>query len=100
MDTFGANDLALDYNMQSGDNSAFRFMMHSDALENHRDHYDGDRLGINPTLKLKLSDKTTLIYLMNMQTMRDISIEVFLLKMESQLKDLKRLLSVILMEII
>jgi Outer membrane receptor for monomeric catechols len=60
MDTFGANDLALDYNMQSGDNSAFRFMMHSDALENHRDHYDGDRLGINPTLKLQLSDKTTL----------------------------------------
>ena len=60
MDAFGANDLALDYNMQSGDNSAFRFMMHSDALENHRDHYDGDRLGINPTLKLKLSEKTTL----------------------------------------
>ena len=54
MDTFGANDLALDYNMQSGDNSAFRFMMHSDALENHRDHYDGDRLGINPTLKLQV----------------------------------------------
>ena len=60
MDSFGANDLALDYNMQGSGNAAFRFMMHSDSLENHRDHYDGDRLGINPTMKLKLSDRTTL----------------------------------------
>ena len=60
MDSFGANDLALDYNMQGSGNTAFRFMMHSDSLENHRDHYDGDRLGINPTMKLKLSDRTTL----------------------------------------
>ena len=60
MDSFGANDLALDYNMQGSGNAAFRFMMHSDSLENHRDHYDGDRLGINPTMKLKLSERTTL----------------------------------------
>ena len=60
MDSFGANDLALDYNMQGSGNTAFRFMMHSDSLENHRDHYDGDRLGINPTMKVKLSDRTTL----------------------------------------
>jgi len=60
MDSFGANDLVLDYNMQGSGNAAFRFMMHSDSLENHRDHYDGDRLGINPTMKLKLSDRTTL----------------------------------------
>ncbi len=60
MDSFGANDLALDYNMQGSGNAAFRFMMHSDSLENHRDHYDGDRLGINPTMKVKLSDRTTL----------------------------------------
>ena len=60
MDSFGANDFALDYNMQGSGNAAFRFMMHSDSLENHRDHYDGDRLGINPTMKLKLSDRTTL----------------------------------------
>ena len=33
-------------------------MMHKDFLENHRDHYDGDRLGINPTYTKKLSDKT------------------------------------------
>ena len=34
--------------------------MHVDSLENHRDHYDGDRLGINPTYTRKLSDKTTI----------------------------------------
>ena len=60
MDSFGASDLAVDYNTVSGDNSAFRIMVHSDALENHRDFYDGDRLGINPTMKIQLSDKTTL----------------------------------------
>ena len=60
MDSFGASDLAVDYNTVSGDNSAFRIMVHSDALENHRDFYDGDRLGINPSMKIQLSDRTTL----------------------------------------
>ena len=60
MDSFGASDLAVDYNTVSGDNSAFRIMVHSDALENHRDFYDGDRLGINPTMKIQLSDRTRL----------------------------------------
>ena len=59
VDDFGANDIALDYNTSSGAESAFRLMIHSDALENHRDFYDGDRLGINPTMKIKLSDRTT-----------------------------------------
>ena len=58
VDDFGANDIALDYNTSSGADSAFRLMIHSDALENHRDFYDGDRLGINPTMKIKLSDRT------------------------------------------
>ena len=60
VDSFGANDLTLDYNVLSGDNSALRFMMHSDTLENHRDHYDGQRTGINPALKLKVTERTTL----------------------------------------
>ena len=59
VDDFGANDIALDYNTSSGADSAFRLMIHSDALENHRDFYDGDRLGINPTIKIKVSDRTT-----------------------------------------
>ena len=60
LDSFGANDLTLDYNLQSGDNSAFRFMVHSDGLENHRDHYNGQRKGINPTLKIKVTERTNL----------------------------------------
>ena len=60
LDSFGANDLVLDYNVQNGKNSALRLMMHSDSLDNHRDYYDGDRLGINPTLKVKISNRTTL----------------------------------------
>ena len=60
LDSFGANDLVLEYNVQNGKNSALRLMMHSDSLDNHRDYYDGDRLGINPTLKVKISNRTTL----------------------------------------
>ena len=60
IDDFGANDIALDYNTSSDDDLAFRLMIHSDALENHRDFYDGDRLGINPTIKIKVSDRTSL----------------------------------------
>ena len=60
MDDFGANDIALDYNTSSDDDLAFRLMIHSDALENHRDFYDGDRLGINPAIKIKLSNRTTI----------------------------------------
>ena len=59
-DSFGSSDISLDYNLEANNNSAFRFMMHKDSLENHRDHYDGDRLGINPTYTRKLSDKTTI----------------------------------------
>ncbi|MDC1132028.1 TonB-dependent siderophore receptor [Gammaproteobacteria bacterium] len=60
VDDFGANDIALDYNTSSDDDLAFRLIIHSDALENHRDFYDGDRLGINPAIKIKLSDRTTI----------------------------------------
>jgi catecholate siderophore receptor len=35
-------------------------MIHGDVLKNHRDFYDGDRLGINPTLAIQVSDRTTL----------------------------------------
>ena len=60
LDSFGASDLAADYNVEAGANTAIRFNLHSDALENHRDHYDGDRLGFNPTMRVNLSSATTL----------------------------------------
>jgi len=60
LDSFGANDIAVDYNTGTGDSTAVRMMIHSDALENHRDHYDGRRLGFNPTVKIQMNDTTTL----------------------------------------
>ena len=60
LDDFGATDIALDYNIPSSSNSAIRLMIHGDVLKNHRDFYDGDRLGINPTLAIQVSDSTTL----------------------------------------
>ena len=58
--SFGSMDLAADVNVDLSDTVAFRLNAHSDSLENHRDFYDGDRLGINPTLKVQLSADTTL----------------------------------------
>ena len=59
-DTFGAFDFAVDYNVSTGEKSALRINFHSDTLENHRDYYDGDRYGFNPTLRLEISSATTL----------------------------------------
>lgn len=59
-DTFGSLDLALDYNVSGTDDSAFRINVHTDSLANHRDFYDGERTGINPTMKFVMSDDTTL----------------------------------------
>ena len=59
-DDFGAFDFAADYNTTTGDNTALRINIHSDQLENHRDSYDGDRTGFNPTLRIQMSEATTL----------------------------------------
>ena len=62
VDSFGAGDIALDTNFQYGDNAAIRINFHSDSLANHRDHYDGNRVGFNPTMTLEVSPDTT-VYL-------------------------------------
>ena len=59
-DTFGSLDLAYDYNVSSTDDSAFRINIHTDSLTNHRDFYNGERVGINPTMRFVMSDDTTL----------------------------------------
>ena len=59
-DSFGAFDFAVDYNVSTGEKSALRINFHSDTLENHRDYFDGDRYGFNPTFRLELSPATTL----------------------------------------
>ena len=59
-DDFGAFDFAADYNTSTSENTALRFNLHTDSLENHRDMHDGDRIGFNPTVKIQMSETTTL----------------------------------------
>ena len=59
IDSFGAADIALDTNFQLENGAALRINLHSDTLANHRDHYDGNRVGFNPTMTLNVSPETT-----------------------------------------
>ena len=59
IDSFGTADIALDTNFQLENGAALRINLHSDSLANHRDHYDGNRVGFNPTMTLKVSPETT-----------------------------------------
>ena len=58
--SFGGVQLAGDVNITTGETSAVRVNAFVETLENDRDFYDGERFGINPTMKLKLDAKTTL----------------------------------------
>jgi catecholate siderophore receptor len=60
IDSFGAYTLAADSNMAIGDNAALRINAFIETLENDRDFYDGDRMGLNPTLRTALSAQTVL----------------------------------------
>ena len=57
-DSFGAADLALDANFATSDTTAVRLNLHTDQLANHRDFYEGERYGINPTVKIVAGDTT------------------------------------------
>ncbi|NQY14345.1 MAG: TonB-dependent siderophore receptor [Henriciella sp.] len=59
VDTFGAFGAQVDSNFVVSDNAAIRVNAMYESLENHRDFYDGDRFGINPTAKIELSPATT-----------------------------------------
>ncbi len=59
-DTFGGVALKIDRNMSANETSAFRVNGYYESLENHRDFFDGDQIGFNPTAKLKLSEATVL----------------------------------------
>lgn len=60
IDSFGGFDVALDSNFDVSDNAAIRINAYYESLENHRDFYDGDNYGINPTARIALSPTTTL----------------------------------------
>lgn len=59
-DTYGEFDVRIDSNFSVSETSAFRLNAYYAGLDNHRDFYDGDRFGINPTVKFELSPSTTL----------------------------------------
>jgi len=58
--TFGEYNVQVDSNFAVGESSAFRINAFYEKLDNHRDFYDGDRFGVNPTFKFELSPATTL----------------------------------------
>ncbi|WP_334030859.1 TonB-dependent receptor [Alteromonas sp. P256] len=56
--TFGAYNLQLDTNIDTGEDSAVRINAMYESLDNHRDFFYGDRYGFNPTARFQLSDDT------------------------------------------
>lgn len=59
-DTFGGYELNLDTNVTLSDTSTFRLNAMYGSLENHRDFFGGQQIGLNPTFKFALSPKTSL----------------------------------------
>ena len=59
-DSFGAGGLQGDLNVGLTDNMAFRLNAMVEGLDNHRDYFDGERTGVNPTLQVSLSKATRL----------------------------------------
>lgn len=60
VDTFGAYGGQIDSNFAVNDKIAFRINAYYESLENHRDFYDGDNYGINPTARFQLAPSTIL----------------------------------------
>lgn len=60
LDSFGGFSLQLDGNVSAGETSAFRLNAMYESLNNHRDFFDGERIGFNPTARFELSPATTL----------------------------------------
>lgn len=60
VDSFSAAELQVDSNSAVSEDVAVRINAYYERYENHRDYYDGDGYGVNPTVQFKLSDQTTL----------------------------------------
>ncbi len=60
VDTFGEFSVQGDINLAAGENVAVRINAAYESLNNHRDFYDGDRIGFNPTARFRLGEGTTL----------------------------------------
>ncbi|MDN3646203.1 TonB-dependent siderophore receptor [Pontixanthobacter aestiaquae] len=60
VDTFGEFAGQVDLNLSTSDTAAFRVNAMYESLNNHRDFYDGERIGINPTARFMLTPDTTI----------------------------------------
>ena len=60
IDTFGEFSIQGDINLAAGENVAVRINAAYESLNNHRDFYDGDRIGFNPTARFQLGENTLL----------------------------------------
>ncbi len=58
IDTFGAYNGQIDVNFAAGDNVAVRVNAAYESLDNHRDFFDGERIGFNPTLRAQIGSNT------------------------------------------
>lgn len=60
LNSFGGFNTQIDSNFETGDDSAVRINAMYESLENHRDFYDGDRYGFNPTVRFELNEDSIL----------------------------------------
>ncbi len=60
IDTFGEFSIQGDINIAAGENVGVRVNAAYENLNNHRDFYDGDRIGFNPTVRFQMGPDTTL----------------------------------------
>ncbi|MDJ0641824.1 MAG: TonB-dependent siderophore receptor [Erythrobacter sp.] len=60
VDTFGEFSIQGDINLAAGETVAVRLNAAYESLNNHRDFYDGERIGFNPTARIKLGASTLL----------------------------------------
>lgn len=58
VNTFGGYGAQIDTNVSTSKDSAIRINAMYEQLENHRDFFDGQRVGINPTAHFMLSEDT------------------------------------------
>lgn len=60
LNSFGGINGEIDTNFTTSNTAAVRINAMYEHLNNHRDFYDGDRYGFNPTARLQLAEETVL----------------------------------------
>ena len=60
LNTFGGYGIEIDTNTDMSSTSALRINAMYESLDNHRDFFDGERIGFNPTARFELSDDSVL----------------------------------------